>query len=165
MVIIFCGVPGSGKSTVAKKLVRKLKKLGTWKLFVSDRVARSVYKKISQFLKENLGKPRSEKESLLRGKVDFIIIDATFYKKKWRDIVYQIAKKKKEKVFTIYLHCSLKTSLLRNKKRKPKIPEKAVHIIYHEMEEPKKPDVSIDTDKVGPEGAISKILREIRKKS
>lgn len=153
MTIIFCGIPGSGKSTIAKRLVNKLKKSGSYKLFVSDKVTRSVYKKIFQFLKENLNK------------VDFIIIDATFYKEKWRDMVYKIAKEKKEKVLTIYLHCSLKTSLLRNKKRKPKILEKAVHIIYHQMEEPKKPDVSIDTDKVGPEGAISKILREIRKKS
>jgi len=153
MVIIFCGVPGSGKSTIAKGLAAKLKKWGNYKLFVSDKVSRGVYKKIPQFLKENLGK------------VSFILIDATFYKKKWRDMVYKIAKEKKEKVFTIYLHCQLKTCLKRNKERKPSIPEKAVHIIYHQMEKPKKPDVSIDTDKVGPKEAISQILREIKKKS
>lgn len=153
MTIIFCGIPGSGKSTIVKRLVKKLKKLDSYKLFISDKVTKSVYKKISQFLKENLGK------------VDFIIIDATFYKKKWRDMVYKITKERKEKVLTIYLHCSLKTSLLRNKKRKPKIPEKVVHILYHQMEKPKKPDISIDTDKIKLKEAVFRILRKIEKGS
>jgi hypothetical protein len=50
-------------------LVKKLKKLGSYKIFISDKVGRNVYKKVFQFLKENLGK------------VDFLLIDALFIRK------------------------------------------------------------------------------------
>ncbi len=69
MVIIFCGVPGSGKSTIAKLLKEKLEKSGKTRIFVSDKVSGKVYKRIFKWLKENIGK------------ADYILIDATFYKK------------------------------------------------------------------------------------
>lgn len=146
MVIIFCGVPGVGKSTIAKALEKKLKKLGNCKLFVSDKISGKVYTKIAKIVKENLNK------------VDFLLIDATLYKKKWRDMVYKLAKK--ERVLTVYLHCSLATCLKRNKKRKPSLPDRVIHIIHHEMEKPIHPNISINTDKIKPKEAVEKIFHK-----
>lgn len=149
MVIIFCGVPGSGKSTIARLLYQKLKEKGA-KLLISDEIRGKRYERIYSWLKENLGK------------ANYLIVDATFYKKEWREKVKEIANG--ENVFTIYLHCSLKTCLERNRQRKPSFPDKVIHIINAEMEKPEKPDVSIDTDQVNPQKAASYIFNEIMKK-
>ncbi|MCD6500623.1 AAA family ATPase [bacterium] len=150
MVIIFCGIPGSGKSTIAKELAEKLKKLGTCKLFVSDKVTRQVYKRISELLKKNLGK------------VDYIVVDATFYKRKWQEMVFEICGK--DKVVVLDIQCPFKVCLQRNKKRKKPLPEKVLHIIHHQMERPKKPDLVIESEKIKPKEAASLIFNEIIKK-
>jgi len=148
MIIIFCGIPGAGKSTIAKRLVKKLQKFGkTCKIFVSDKVGSKVYQKALDFLKKN------------RGKFDFLIFDATFYKRGWREIIQKEAGS--EKVFIIYLYCPLEICLERNRKRKPQIPEKAVHIIFHQMEIPENPDISIDTEKIKPKEAVELILKRM----
>ena len=150
MVIIFCGIPGSGKSTIAKILVEKLRQKGEVKLLVSDEIRGKRYNRIFNWIKENLNK------------VDYLIVDATFYKKEWREKVKELANGKN--VFTIFLYCPLKTCLERNQRRKPSFPERVIHIINAEMEKPEKPELSIDTDKVGPEEAVSEILNKIIKR-
>lgn len=144
MVIILCGIPGSGKSTVATRLKEELERHGTVRLFISDQVSAPVYRKIFRWLKENLGR------------ADYMLIDATFYKQRWRDEVFNSAGG--ENVMVAYLHCSLKTCLERNRKRKPALPEKVVHIIDKAMERPVNPDISIDTDETSPQEAVSIIL-------
>ena len=49
MVIIFCGVPGTGKSTIARMLAEKL---GEVKLLVSDEIRGKSYPRIYEFVKE-----------------------------------------------------------------------------------------------------------------
>jgi len=146
MVIIFCGVPGSGKSTIARRLIQELKKLGKVKFLISDEIRRRRYEQIYQWLQKNLNT------------TDYLIVDATFYKKEWREKVKEIANS--QNVFTIFLYCSLKTCLERNQKRKPSFPERVIHIIDAEIEKPEKPDISIDTDKIKPEEAVSQILKK-----
>ncbi len=150
MVIIFCGIPGSGKSTIAEELVKKLKKLGSVEFFISDEISGQVYKKISELLKKNLNK------------IDYIVVDATFYKKKWREMVYEICGR--DKVITLDIHCPLKVCLQRNKKRKNPLPEKVLHIIHHQMERPEHPDLVIDTQNIEPKKNSALILAEIIKK-
>jgi len=148
MIIIFCGIPGSGKSTIARGVAKALQKLGkSYRLFVSDKIPGRLYKQIPKILKENLGK------------VDYILLDATFYKKKWRDMVFKLARG--EKILTVYIYAPLKTCLKRNKNRQPRIPEKVVHIMHREMEKPRHPDFSINTNKIKPKEAISRILWKI----
>ncbi len=148
MIIVFCGVPGSGKSTIAELLTKELKKEGRVKVFVSDKVKSRVYEKALNFLEKNLGK------------TDFILLDATFYRRKWRDQVFR--KTGRKNVLLIYLKCSLKTCLKRNKERKPQIPEKAVHIIFHQIEEPENPDILINTEKISPKEAVGIILKKLK---
>ncbi len=118
------------------------------RLFVSDEIAGRIYKKIPAILKRNLDK------------VDFVLLDATFYKKKWRDLVKKLAGR--HRIFTIYVHCKLATCLKRNKKRRPSLPEKVIHIMYRRMEKPRRPDISLDTEKIKPREAVKRILRKMK---
>ncbi|KXA92039.1 hypothetical protein AKJ64_04190 [candidate division MSBL1 archaeon SCGC-AAA259E17] len=120
MIITFCGIPACGKTTVAEKLVRKLNEFGaSHKLLVSDKVSNRVYEKIFRFLRNNIDEVR------------YLIVDATFYKKKWRSEVQRIARENDEELSTVYLHCDLETSLRRNEQREKKeqVSEKVIRII------------------------------------
>lgn len=149
MVIIFCGIPGTGKTTIAKKLLSRLKKIGRTKIFISDELTPPVYKKFFGLAEENAGK------------CDFLVFDATFYKSKWRQKIKSLAKG--DKVLVVYLFCSLKTAIERNKKRRAKIAEKAIHIIFNQMEKPRNPDIAIDTEKTSVKDSVKKILEFILK--
>ncbi|MEK7192162.1 MAG: RNA 2',3'-cyclic phosphodiesterase [Patescibacteria group bacterium] len=148
MIIIFCGIPGSGKTTIAKRLVEHLRKQGSVKHFISDELKPPVYKKFFQILPENLGK------------YDFLIFDATFYKKEWREKMKQLAKG--EKLLMIYLECPLQIAIQRNKKRRAGIPEEAVHIMAANFEKPDRADVVIDTQKTAVSESVKKIMNYIK---
>lgn len=151
MVIIFSGIPGSGKTTIAKLLANKLRsKLGrktTTKLFISDALSPPVYKKFFRLLHDNLGK------------YDFLIFDGTFYRRAWRDKMKKIARG--EKTILVYVYASIPTAVKRNRKRRPHILERVVHIMARRFEPPKNADIVLDTEKLTPTQAAQKILRSL----
>ena len=69
MIILFCGIPGVGKSTIANNLEEKLKEIGSTRLIVSDDISTNRYQKIFKRIEE------------LKDEVDYLILDATFFKK------------------------------------------------------------------------------------
>jgi len=151
MVIIFCGIPGSGKSTIAGMLLQRLTAQGRVRVFSSDNTKGPVYRK---FIKAVTSTRNGE---------DFMIFDATFYKKEWRRQIRAAAQD--EKVLTVYLHCPLEVALSRNRERRPNISEKAVHIVFHRMEPPKKPSLTIDTATTTADVAAEMILKLVKSQS
>jgi tRNA uridine 5-carbamoylmethylation protein Kti12 len=143
MIILFCGVPGSGKTTTAKCLAEILTEFGHVKLIVSDEIGSKVYNRIFKLV---------EKGS---NGADYILVDATFYKKYWREVIETVGGR--DHVLTCYLSCSLNTCLERNRARSPSLPERVIHIIHKEMERPLHPELSIDTEKTAPHESASKI--------
>jgi adenylylsulfate kinase-like enzyme len=131
VIILFCGIPGCGKTTVAELLAERLPVLGPIQLLTSDKLRPPVYKKLFRALATN------EKRA------DFVILDATFYKREWRQQVKALAVS--EKVITVYLECPLSTALERNRTRRANISEKAIRIIFHKFEPPMNPTIKIDT--------------------
>jgi len=97
------------------------------------------------------------------GTVDYFLIDATFYKKQWRQKVRTIAGE--GNVLLCYLQCPLRTCIERNKSREPSLPERVIHIINKEMEIPENPDVLIDTGKVRAERAVAQILERLTQRN
>lgn len=142
MIIVFCGVPASGKSTIARLLKNRLNDL---EMIVSDEIGSSRYDNIMRLVEEKIGK------------YDYILVEATFYKKKWREEIRKTVGSRDE-VKLVYIHCSLETCIRRNKERDKSIPEKAIHIIWNKFKEPEAPDISIDTDEVQPEEAADIII-------
>jgi adenylylsulfate kinase-like enzyme len=147
MIILFCGIPGSGKTTIAEMLATRLSAIGRVKLLTSDRMKPPVYRRMFQALEAG----REE---------DFLILDATFYKREWRDRVAELAAG--ETVVTVYLHCPREIALQRNRERALKISERALHIVYHRMEPPDHPDLTADTSESAPEEAAELIFRRVR---
>lgn len=147
MIILLCGPPASGKSVIARGLSKKLKDC---KLLISDEFKRKTYWHMFEEAKK------------YAGKVKYLILDGTFYKQKWRNEIRKIANRRGESVFLIYITCTLKTCLERNKKRKEKIEERAIHIIYNEFEKPKNYDMLINTDVLNKKEAIKKILNKLK---
>lgn len=132
LVIIFCGIPGCGKTTIAKKVAKKLARQKHVRLFVSDQFRPPVYQKFFTLFRA------------YKKQYDVLIFDATFYKKRWRDYLKQLAGA--EKTIIVFIKCALATALERNRRRTPHVPEKAIRIITHQLEAPVHPDLIIDTD-------------------
>ncbi len=143
MIVLFCGPPASGKSAIAKRLVKELE---DWKLIVSDEFKRKTYKHM--FVE-------TERWT---GRVRYLILDGTFYMKEWRDRIREIAQKREEEIFTVYVTCSLETCLERNRLRKEQIEEKAVNIIYNQIEKPEKSGLSLDTDVLSVDEAVRMLM-------
>lgn len=144
MIILFCGIPGSGKTTIADILAARLATLGRVKILSSDRLKPPVYRRIFKTLESE------------RGGEDFLILDATFYKKQWRERVEALARD--ERVLTIYIECRRELAVKRNRERRPNIAERALHIVYHRMQPPESPDLKIDTESTSPEAAAERIF-------
>jgi tRNA uridine 5-carbamoylmethylation protein Kti12 len=150
VIILFCGIPGSGKTTTAKILAQRLTELGRVQLVSSDELRAPVYRKLLRKLGGD------------RRKEDFVIVDATFYKKEWRRQVK--AQAGDEDVVTVYLDCPLEVALKRNQERQPNISARVVHIMFHKMEPPEHPSLRIDTRLTTPAAAAAKVFDLINSK-
>lgn len=146
MIILFCGPPASGKSAIARRLAKALEES---KLVASDEFRRKTYEHMFA---------EAEKWA---GRVKYLILDGTFYRREWRERVGKISSEKMENVLTVYVTCSLETCLKRNISRKEQIEEKAVHIIYKQIERPEAPDLLIDTDALSVNEAVERVLRAL----
>jgi adenylylsulfate kinase-like enzyme len=147
MIIMFCGIPGSGKTTIAEILRDQLSGLGRVQLLSSDQLRGPVYRKFLKALAPN------------HERADFVVFDATFYKKEWRQQLRALAGD--ELVITVYLECPLNLALERNRQRRPNVTEKALHIIFHKMQRPENPTITIDTAATSPAEAARKIFNFI----
>jgi adenylylsulfate kinase-like enzyme len=148
VIILFCGIPGSGKTTIAEILSKQLSELGRVRLLTSDKLKAPVYRKLFKALAPD------------QNRGDFLILDATFYKEEWRRHVRELAQG--ERVLTIYLECPLQVALERNRRRQPNISQKAVHIIFHKMDPPKNPSMRIDTASTSASDAAAQIFEFIK---
>jgi predicted kinase len=148
MIIMLCGIPGSGKSTISEILAENLAALGSVEIVSSDRLKSPVYRKIFRMLDQQ--------------RADFVILDATFHKKEWREQVRALARNKR--VVTISLDCPLSVARARNKKRRPNISDTAVHIIHSRMEPAESPDIKLDTSTVSASDAAQKIFEYVKQK-
>ena len=149
VIILFCSIPGSGKTTIAEILAERLAELGQVRLLTSDKFRGPVYRKFFQALS-----PAERRE-------DFLILDATFYKKAWRQQIRTLAPA--EKVVTVYLDCPLAVALERNQTRQSNISEKAVHILFHQIEPPQNPTLRIDTTVTSAVDAAATVFEFIKK--
>ncbi|MBI4839261.1 MAG: adenylyl-sulfate kinase [Nitrospirae bacterium] len=160
-VIWITGLPGSGKSTIAAVLKKKipdavilrmdeLRKIVTPKPSYSDEEREYVYRALV-FTAKNLYKLGHN-----------VIIDATGNRKSWR----QLARKLIKNFFEVYLKCPLNVCMMRERKRvnthgaPRKIYEKGKPVpgVRVPYEKPVKPEIIIDTEKEIPMQAVKKIL-------
>ncbi len=145
MIVVLCGPPGAGKTSIAMRLMDVI---GDAHLISSDRFRRRAYDRVMREVGEQLGGH------------EHLLIDATFYRRAWRDRLRDVVEDA-DSIMTVFIDCSLKTCLRRNREREAPIPEAAVHMIWREFERPVDPDLHIFTDETSVECAVRKIVAEL----
>jgi len=148
MIVVFCGVPGSGKSTIAQLLRERLSDVS---VIVSDDISSHTYQNIMNKLDNSIGDYKH------------IIVDATFYKEKWRKKIRSVVDDSDE-ITLVYIQCSRETCLQRNSDREDSIQERAIHIIWNEFDEPEKPEITIKTEEKTPDEMVEAIIERLKEK-
>jgi len=134
MLIIVCGLPGTGKTTLAKRIADETKSF----LLNTDIIRKKViydpdYTEREKEMIYNLLFEMAEK-FLLTGKN--VVLDGTFYKKELRERAKEIAKKTKNKFRIIEVVCSEEIVRKGMKEREmKKTPSDADFEIYKRIKE------------------------------
>ncbi len=171
------GLPGSGKSTIAKK-VKEIYS-GEVKILRLDEIRDEIRKEIDNPPEKYTDKERELVYSKLaeNAKEEYekgmnVIIDATAHKRKWRES----ARKKIDNFKVVYLKCPLETAMKRESKRndnlvvqdlyKKALSEdkkiKGLPGVDIKYEEPINPELIIKSDKIPAEKAAKRIIELIK---
>ena len=182
-VIWITGLPGSGKSTIAKELMKLLKK---------EKVKAS-YIPLDNIRKIIIPEPKYTEEEreyvyrayLLIGKILYengvnVVLDATANRRRWRDL----ARNHIKDFFEVYIKCPLRVCYTREKNRRSKSVRRMMYrdaLLQKETEKkvdglgllpgidvpyekPLHPEIVIESNKHQPAESADKILKFIKNK-
>jgi tRNA uridine 5-carbamoylmethylation protein Kti12 len=146
ILIMLCGLPGSGKSTVAEQLAERLEDVE-----VVDADAVGVRKGHYENLK-----------ALVDGLADtqrYVVLDGAFFRREVRDAVRLMG----YPVLLVYLKCPLRVCLQRNELRGEGTDSGAVIVMHGRFEEPEADEspVVVPTERVTPEVGTRLVLQSI----
>jgi hypothetical protein len=148
MLIMVCGLPGTGKTSVSKIIARKINGI----ILRTDVIRKQIIKEPEYTEREK----RRVYENLLRETEDSIkegenvILDATFYKKSLRKQIYDLARKANSELIIIECVCDERKVFERMKKRKGDESEADFEVykkIKRQWEPIEREHITIDTGK------------------
>lgn len=142
-MIVVCGPPGAGKTTIATHVRHRLAERGVpVRLFHSDDFSSRTYEQLAERVTASPA-------------TGVTLVDGTFYRRRWRTQFRALGE-----VRFVHVTASLETCLERNRNRRDPIDEQGVHVVYREFEA-LDADLEIDTDRCGPDAAADRIVAAI----
>jgi len=154
-LVIFCGVPGSGKTTIARILSEKLR----GSVHIQTDSIRSM------IARPNYGGPESAfvydscvrvaKEALRRGRP--AILDGTFARSAHRARALSELRGLYGRCVLVHVFCRMSTAERRNSSRRDVVPRERLRGIYASLEEPLGA-VRIDTDALSADESAAIVL-------
>jgi predicted kinase len=160
-LLIFCGIPGSGKTTVARLVADSVKDSiliqtdGVRAMLAhptfSGAESRFVYDACFGVAKEAL------KNNYL------VLLDGTFMREEYRSEARDELRKYYSRADTIWVSCGLETALKRNARREARVPPEKVEGMFRGFEAPRHA-LRVDTTRASPRAAARRIGKEILSK-
>ncbi|MFB6196154.1 MAG: AAA family ATPase [Haloplanus sp.] len=142
MIVILCGPPGMGKTTLATRLRERLAERGhDVSILHSDDFSRRTYERMYD---------------RVVGSDDDWIIDGTFYRREWQERFRAL-----DDVYVVWVTAAVETCLERNLAREEPISETGVHVVHAEFADPAA-DLVIDTDVRTVEEAVDRLEAAVR---
>jgi len=157
-LLIFCGVPGSGKTTIAK--------------LITDTVEKSILVQTdgvrAMLAHPTFGNDESRlvydacfgiaKEALRRGYL--VVFDGTFMREEYRSEARKLLRGHFARVETVWVDCSLEAALRRNARRNSPVPPEKVRRMFSGFEPPRRA-LRVDSTRMSPQSASRRIKRFI----
>ena len=157
-LLIFCGIPGSGKTTVAGLVAQRLKRAVHLQTD-SFRVAIAVPTYSSAESKFVYRAMIAAGREALKSGYD-TILDGTFPREEFRREAVMTLKRYYDIVEIVNLWCDPETAYARNLRRVKPVPEESFFRLYRQFEIPSEA-IRIDTAKVSPEDAAEIVLASL----
>lgn len=152
MIVVLCGLPGSGKTTLATRLQRRLADRGlAFDLLHSDDYRRDTYERLYEHVAAAETDAGSDGDA---GTVDRDgwILDGTFARREWRNRFYRLDHEVRE----VWVRASLSTCLERNREREEPISETGLKVVHGEFERPRA-DLELDTEALDVDAAVDQL--------
>lgn len=144
MILVHCGPPGVGKTTIAERLQRRLReKRHDFRLLHSDDFSRNTYEQMYEGVTE--ADPETD-----------WILDGTFYRRELQERFRSLPD-----AHLVYVAASREAALERNRERENPIEEQGVYAMHGKFEEPENPDLTLDTDELSVEEAVDALERYV----
>ncbi|WP_121742037.1 ATP-binding protein [Natronorubrum halophilum] len=142
MILVVCGPPGAGKTTIATALRKRLEAGGESVVVhhsddFSSRTYEQLYERVTADPDEAI-----------------TVVDGTFYRREWQAQFRTL--EARADVRFVRVTASLETCLERNRSRADSIDERGVHVVYREFDAPENA-LEIDTDACDIEDAVDRI--------
>jgi predicted kinase len=162
MMLVMCGVPGSGKSTIARRLSRMIP--GGVMHVETDKI-RSMFSYPTYTKQESelvYAVMFSAAAAALARKYT-VILDATFPRRAYRNQAIRIARAMGTSCHVIYVKCSNREALKRNKFRKAtsRVPPRVINRMATNFEPPRNA-VQIDSRYLSPARSAELILSSLK---
>ena len=157
-LVIFCGIPGSGKTTIARLVSKNL---------------RDCFHIQTDTLRSMISRPgytKEESELVYRGCILIAreslkagydtILDGTFLRDEYRDEAVEKLSRYLSSYLLVYVACDPTTAYRRNLSRRNRVPKKSFLRLYEMMQEPSTA-LRIDSELTRPKEAASAILLQL----
>ena len=157
-LLVFCGIPGAGKSTIARLVAARLE--GTVHIqtdAVRSMISNPTYtNEESEFVYSVCIMMAGE--ALQRGYN--AILDGTFLREEYREDALKQLGGAYDSYLVIYVHCDVRTAYLRNMSRKVGVPQDRFNQMLPRLQEPADA-LKIDSGKKSAELAAEAVLAQI----